>query len=266
MAGSEHVNEIVSDLAAEHEALDAIVTDLDDEDWSTPTPAEGWNVTDQIGHLAFFDQRATMAIVEPAAFAADLASAVGDIEAYMAGHLSEARSCSPPQLISMWRSARADLLTALAPLDPRIRLPWYGPDMSARSFATARLMETWAHGQDVVDALAAHREPTDRLRHIALLGVRTMPWSFTVNGLELPDEPIHVDLSGPSSDRWGWNDDASGNVVRGDAEEFCLVVTQRRHLADTSLEVIGPVAEQWMRIAQAFAGPPGPGRSPGTFS
>jgi len=266
VAGSEHVNEIVSDLAAEHDALDTIVSSIADDAWGTRTPSEGWDVTDQIGHLTFFDQRATMAIVDREAFAADLANAATDIEAYMEGHLAAARSSPPDRLISLWRSARANLLAALAPLEPRTRLPWYGPDMSARSFATARLMETWAHGQDVADALGAYREPTDRLAHIALLGVRTMGWSFTVNGFETPVESVHVDVAGPSGVRWTWHDDTSRNVVRGDAEEFCLVVTQRRHLQDTRLEVTGEVAEQWMHIAQAFAGPPGPGRTPGMFA
>ncbi|MCL1599118.1 MAG: TIGR03084 family metal-binding protein, partial [Actinomycetia bacterium] len=248
-----------------HEALDAIVTDLDDDAWSTPTPAEGWDVADQIGHLTFFDRRATMAVIDRDAFAADLAVAARDIDAYLAGHLAATRSSSPDQLTSLWRSTRDELITTLAPLDPRERIPWYGPDMSARSFATARLMETWAHGQDIVDALGVHRAPTNRLRHIALLGVRTMGWSFTVNGLEPPQESVRVDLAGPLRDRWTWNDEVSLNVVRGDAEEFCLVVTQRRHLSDTNLEITGPLAKQWMQIAQAFAGPPGPGRSPGMF-
>lgn len=260
------MNAIVTDLRAEHDALDAIVADLNDDAWSTPTPAEGWDVVDQIGHLTFFDRRATMAITDRDAFAADLAVASRDIDAYMTGHLTAARSSSPDKLISVWRSTRDEMLTALTPLDPRERLPWYGPDMSARSFATARLMETWAHGQDIVDALGAHRAPTDRLHHIALLGVRTLGWSFTVNGLESPSESVHIDLVSPSGDHWTWGDEACENVVRGGAEEFCLVVTQRRHIADTDIETTGPVAEQWMQIAQAFAGPPGPGRSPGTFT
>jgi uncharacterized protein (TIGR03084 family) len=138
--------------------------------------------------------------------------------------------------------------------------------MSARSFATARLMETWAHGQDIVDGLDVNRTPTDRLRHIAFLGVRTMGWSFTINGIDVPPETVRVSLNAPSGDQWLWNEDSTHNVVSGDAEDFCLVVTQRRHVSDTSLEVTGPVAEQWMSIAQAFAGPPGGGRPAGMFA
>jgi uncharacterized protein (TIGR03084 family) len=126
-------------------------------------------------------------------------------------------------------------------------------------------METWAHGQDIVDGLQVKRNPTDRLRHIAFLGVRTTGWSFTVNGFDLPTEEVCIILNGPSGDRWVWNETATQNNVTGDAQDFCLVVTQRRHFSDTDLEITGPVAEQWMSIAQAFAGPPGPGRPAGMF-
>ena len=256
---------IVADLAAEHVALDEVVAGLDDATWSTHTPAEGWNVTDQIGHLTFFDERAVLSITDEDGFSAELVDAAGDIDAYMRGHLRVARGSSPDHVLTHWRTVREQLLKALTPLDPATRLAWYGPDMSARSFATARLMETWAHGQDVVDALGAHREPTDRLRHIAFLGVRTIGWSFGLNGLAAPDDSVRVDLASPSGERWTWNDEASDNLVRGEAEEFCLVVTQRRHVTDTGLEITGAVAHRWMDIAQAFAGPPGPGRSPGMF-
>ena len=254
---------IVADLQAEHGALDSVVSDLDDVAWTTPTPAEGWTVADQIGHLTFFDERARLAVTSREAFTTELTDAAGDVDAYIAGHLRVARASSPRDVLTRWRAERGRLLGALAPLDPATRLPWYGPDMSARSFATARLMETWAHGQDIVDALGAHREPTDRLRHVAFLGVATVGWSFSINGLDTPADSVRVELGAPSGARWTWNDDASHNLVRGDAAEFCLVVTQRRHVDDTNLEIIGPVAQRWMSIAQAFAGPPGPGRSPG---
>jgi uncharacterized protein (TIGR03084 family) len=266
VAGSEPVKSIVADLAAEHEALDAIVADLDEAAWSSQTPAQGWTVTDQIGHLTFFDEKAALAITDRETFGVELTDAAGDIDAYMKGHLRVARSSSPRDVLKRWRTERARLLTALTPLDPATRLPWYGPDMSARSFATARLMETWAHGQDVADALGAYREPTDRLGHIAFLGVRTIEWSFTINGLERPSETVCVELHAPSGSLWTWNEGTSRNLVRGSAEEFCLVVTQRRHVDDTELYVRGPVAKRWMEIAQAFAGPPGSGRAPGMFS
>ncbi|MFV1970060.1 MAG: TIGR03084 family metal-binding protein [Acidimicrobiia bacterium] len=266
MAQGERVNQIVSDLRAEQDSLDDIVSGINSDAWTTPTPAEGWDVRDQIGHLTFFDERATEAAVDPKAFLAGIETAVADIDGYIASHLDVARHSDPGELLSHWRRARSALLDAFAPLDPSARLAWYGPPMSARSFATARLMETWAHGQDIVDALEVNRTPTDRLRHIAFLGVRTMGWSFTVNGLDVPSEVVRVDLAAPSGSQWLWNENSAQNIVSGDAEDFCLVVTQRRHISDTDLEVTGSEAERWMSIAQAFAGPPGRGRPAGMFT
>ncbi len=259
------MKQIVTDLRAEQDSLDDIISRIDRDAWSTSTPAEGWDVRDQIGHLTFFDERATEAIVDPEAFLAGIEAASADMDGYMASHLDTARRSNPDEVLSHWRRGRTALLDALDPLDPSTRITWYGPPMSARSFATARLMEAWAHGQDVVDALEVERTPTDRLRHIAFLGVRTMGWSFTINGLDVPTEAVRVSLAASSGDEWVWNDEATQNTVRGEARDFCLVVTQRRHVADTGLEVTGRVAEQWMAIAQTFAGPPGPGRPPGMF-
>ncbi|GMR01790.1 MAG: TIGR03084 family metal-binding protein [Acidimicrobiia bacterium] len=265
MAQGEHVKQIVSDLRAEQDCLDDVVSRIDDDAWSAPTPASGWNVRDQIGHLTFFDERAAEAIVDPDAFLAGIQAASEDIDGFMTSHLELARQSTPGEILSHWRRGRSAMLDALDPLDPSARLAWYGPSMSARSFATARLMETWAHGQDIVDGLKIERSPTDRLRHIAFLGVRTMGWSFTINGLKAPTGVVRVSLTAPSGGQWEWNVDAAENIVSGDAQDFCLVVTQRRHVSDTALEITGHLAEQWMSLAQAFAGPPGEGRPAGMF-
>ena len=121
-------------------------------------------------------------------------------------------------------------------------------------------METWAHGQDIVDALGVERAATGRLRHVADLGIRAMPYSYTVNDLSPPAEAIRVELAGPDGGQWSWGPADAVNRVSGDAVDFCLVVTQRRHFEDTGLMVTGPVAREWIPIAQAFAGPAGPGR------
>lgn len=254
--------EIIGDLSAEQMSLDSIVARIDAASWYEQTPAVGWNISDQIGHLTFFDERATMAITDAAVFASELAGAIRDIDAYMEDHLAAARVSTPSELLAAWRAGRHDLTSALMTLGPKDRVPWYGPDMSARTFATARLMEVWAHGQDIVDTLGVVREPTARLRHIALLGVRTMGWSFVVNGLVTPTDTVYVELSGSDDATWSWGDTSSGDSVSGSAEDFCLVITQRRNVADTGLDIVGETAEGWMQIAQAFAGPPGTGRKP----
>lgn len=256
---------ICADLAAEHEALDAVVAGLDEAGWDAVTPAEGWMVRDQVSHLAYFDGTATLAATDEAAFEAHRAEATADLEAAVDGPVAKGRAMSGAELLAWWRDGRREVLAAFLPLDPKARLPWYGPPMSAMSFATARLMETWAHGQDVVDALGAERPATDRLRHVCHIGVRALPYSYGVRQRPVPTEPIRVELRAPSGGTWEWGPDDAANAVRGDALDFALVVTQRRHRDDTGLVATGPVANDWLSIAQAFAGPAGPGRAAGSF-
>jgi len=258
--------DLCADLRAEHEDLDGLVATLPDDGWKRPTPAEGWSIRDQIGHLAFFDDAARTALVDPQAFDAHLEEFRTDPVAAMERTVASGRELSVDDLLEWWRRAREELLAALDGLDPDTRIPWYGPPMGARSFVSARLMETWAHGQDVVDALGARRPATHRLRHIAEIGMRTRGWSYIVRGMEPPEADIRVELAAPGGETWEWGDPAAENRVRGDALDFCLVVIQRRHVDDTALEVSGPLAEEWMSIAQAFAGGPGEGRKAGEFA
>lgn len=257
---------ICDDLALEHAELAGIVGGLQDEQWSTPTPAPAWMVRDQISHLAFFDEMATVAARDPERFLGEREQARRDLDGLVARPVEMGRAMAGAELLGWWRRAHDEMREVLGELDPRTRVPWYGPTMSAASFVSARLMETWAHGQDVADALGVRRHPTDRLRHVAHLGVRSMANSFVIRGLEVPSEPIRVELQLPSGAPWSSGDADVENLVQGSALDFCLVVTQRRHRADTKLVVRGPQAEVWMSIAQAFAGPPGAGRRPGQFS
>jgi uncharacterized protein (TIGR03084 family) len=255
--------EVVADLAAEYADLDSIVAHVTETEWERPTPAPGWTVGDQVRHLAFSDARAREAIADPEAFeAGKRAVGPGVVETSVAG----SRSMGRREVLAWWRGERAALLGLLESADPSQRVPWYGPPMGMVSFATARLMETWAHGQDVADALGVVRVPTGRLRHVAHIGVLALPWSYTVHGLPVPIDEVRVELRNPEGGEWSWGLERAANVVRGEAVDFCLVVTQRRHPDDVHLEVSGPVAGQWMTVAQAYAGPPGGGRSKGQFS
>ena len=137
--------------------------------------------------------------------------------------------------------------------------------MSARSFITARLMETWAHGQDVADALAVERTPTERLRHVAHIGVGARAFSYVANGRQPNPAPVRVELVGPAGDTWSWGPEDASDRVTGPALGFCLLVTQRRHRDDVGLTAEGAAADEWLDIAQSFAGPPGHGRRPGQF-
>ena len=257
---------ICADLAKEYEELDIIVGALDESGWNTMTPAEGWTVKDQIRHLAYYDERARQAVAEPQVFAqhlADLAANPGDHREILEKIGEE---FSVAQLLNHWRQGHRALLDVLITLDRKARLKWYGPDLSALSFATARIMETWAHGQDVADALGIERVPTDRLRHVAHLGVATFGWSFVNRQMKVPESAVRVEITSPSGELWVWGPEKAVDTVRGTAEEFCLVVVQRRNPADTRLEIEGEVARQWMSIAQTYAGVPGTGRKPGMFA
>jgi uncharacterized protein (TIGR03084 family) len=253
------VREVAADMRAEQDALDALVAGLTDEQWRLATPSPGWAVADQIGHLTYFDGAAATAVADPPAFTASVEQLVAaDDQDALTLH----RHLTPPELLAAWRANRHRLADVAATLDDESRIAWYGPSMGAKSFLTARLMECWAHGQDVADALGAETVATDRLRHVARLGVITRGWSYANRGLEPPPGDVRVALTGPSGAPWRFGPDDAAGVVTGPALDFCLVVTQRRHVDDTSLRVTGDMARDWLEKAQAFAGPPtdGPAR------
>jgi uncharacterized protein (TIGR03084 family) len=252
--------QLVDDLADEHAALERVLERMTAEQWELPTHAPGWAARDQVTHLAHFDEAATLAIRDPEEFRRALR------RTSEAEYLARGRALSPGELLDRWQQASSNLIEAARELDPAARVPWAGPAMSGVSFITARLMETWSHGLDVVDVVGIERPDTDRLRHVAFIGVRARPFSYTNRGLEPVKTPIRVSLAAPSGAIWEMGEESDENVVRGTATDFCRVVTQRRHIADTGLEVRGTAAEEWMGIAQAFAGPPGPGRQPGEFA
>lgn len=256
---------LVDDLAAEQDALDAVLRQLRQEDWEVPTHAPGWAVRDQVAHLAFFDDAARLAIDDPDAFAALRKQALAEGAALEASYLARGRASAAADVYRWWRESSRALVATARRLSGRERLPWFGPSMSAASFVTARLMETWSHGLDVVDVVPFRRPDTDRLRHIVELGIRTRPFSYQVRGLAPSDVPVRIELRAPSGALWVFGPEDAPNRIVGTATDFCRVVTQRRHLLDTNLSVEGEAALEWMSIAQAFAGPPGPGRRPGEF-
>ncbi len=251
------VAEVRADLMAEQEALDALVADLPADSWEIATASPRWAVRDQIAHLAYFDGTAALAIMDPPAFkdsAAELFSHASEGPVMMDQQtLGPYSSRTASELLADWRAQRSILASAAATLENDTRVVWYGPSMGSKSFLTARLMECWAHGQDVADAVGAKRSPTDRLRHIAQLGFITRGWSYANRSLPVPEEPVRVSLTAPSGAVWDFGPADAAESVVGSAEEFCLVVTQRRKVGDTAL-VATPVALDWLKIAQAFAG------------
>jgi uncharacterized protein (TIGR03084 family) len=251
---------LCADLVAESEVVLAILADLTPRQWVLPTPAAGWTIADQVSHLAYFDDVTRTSIVDPDRFRREAAALVADGDDFPDRVAANLRHLSGAELLDWLRTSRTALVAAYAAADPAVRLPWFGLDMRVASSVTARLMETWAHGQDIADTVGVTRVPTSRLRHVAHIGVRALPYSFAVNELSVPAEPIRVELTGPDGDEWQWGPQDAVDRVSGTALDFCLVVTQRRHRDDTALAVSGPAATAWIAIAQAFAGAAGPGR------
>ncbi len=254
---------LLDDLRTEGDALDDLVADLPADRWADATPAQGWTIAHQIGHLLWTDRAALTAIRDPDAFRAAVAEAFADPLGFVDSGAAELAQLPPADLLGDWRAARHELTLSLADVPQGTKILWYGPPMSAASMATARLMETWAHGGDVADTLGVVRTPTTRLRHIAHLGVRTRDFAYIIRDETPPAEPFRVALTAPDGSEWTWGPDDARQTVTGPALDFCMLVTQRVHRADTALVATGSDADAWLAYAQAFAGPPGAGRAPG---
>ena len=244
------------DALAEHDDLRAVLVDIPPEDWERPTPAAGWTVRDQISHRAYFDGAARLSMEDPDACRAARAEAVADIEKFVDATLAYGRGISGAELLDRFAEERRRLVEAALAMPDGVRIPWYGPDMAVASSVTARIMETWAHGQDVADALGVTRPLTGRLRHVCDIGIRARPFSYRNRGLEPPETPLRVELTAPDGSSWEWGPPDAADRVTGPALDFALVVTQRRLASDTALVVDGDDARTWITFAQAFAGNP----------
>jgi len=255
------------DFRDESEALYRLLEPLADGDFERKTQFKDWTIHDVVTHLHAWNRAADLSLSDPEQFAVDREWLIGEI---LGG--AEVRDVEKRWLddlrnrdrLEQWRAYYLDMTDRFAAADPKRRLQWAGPDMSVRSSITARLMETWAHGQELYDGLGVERRNGDRIKNIAVLGVNTFGWTFANRGLEVPDDPPYVRLTAPSGEVWTWNDESATNYVAGDASEFCQTVTQVRNVRDTRLEVVGETARRWMDFAQCFAGAPEDPPAPGT--
>jgi uncharacterized protein (TIGR03084 family) len=255
---------LCTDTADESAGLLDILGRLDERDWATLTGCTPWTIGDQVSHLAWNDDAAVRALTDPDDFRSSRPTTPESIQAMVDAVIVDHHDMGGATLLPWFRSARATLLDVFGAADPKARMPWYGPDMSVTSKLTARFMETWAHGWDVQQALGVGYIPTDRLRHVVFLGLQALPNAFTTHGLAVPNAPLRIDVALPSGQRLVLGPRDAVNAVDGSAYELAMVVTQRQHVADTSLRAVGPVAAAWLEIAQAFAGPPGARRTPST--
>lgn len=257
---------LLNDFSEECADLARIVTPLAAADWSRPTPAPGWTIAHQIGHLAWTDEVATLSAADDAGFQRLVAEAAPKALTFVDEAAEEASTVSPADLLDRWHRGQKTLTDALRAVPAGTKLPWFGPPMSAASMITARIMETWAHGQDVADALGITRTPTARLRTVAHIGARTRNYAYTVHGKTPPSAEFRVELTAPDGTIWSWGPEDAAQRVTGPALDFCLLVTQRRHPGDLAIEVVGADAAEWLTLAQAFAGPTGAGRAAGQFA
>lgn len=269
------LDDVLADLTAEGDQLRVAVADLDPHDgdgWATPVPAEGWTIATTVAHLLWTDEVAVLAanahtLEGKEAWDEVVLSAIADPNGFVDAGAQELARLAPAELMARWDAGRAALPDALRAVPEGQKMPWFGPPMSPTSMATARFMETWAHALDVYDALVStgamgERPPTsDRVKHVAHLGVRTRNYSFAQQGLPAPADEFRIELTAPSGEVWLWGPDDAAQRVTGSAYDFCQLVTQRIHRDDTDLVTVGDDAEKWLTIAQAFAGPSGSGRA-----
>jgi enediyne biosynthesis protein E11 len=260
------VDDVLADLAAEGDDLDLLLAGLSQEQWQTPTPSPGWTVAHQVGHLASSDESTVAAVRDPAVFAARQAAIAENFESAMDLTAAQFAAAAPDALLATWRAQRAEVISVLASVPAGQRVPWVVAPLSPAAIASTRLMELVGHGQDIRDALGAAWTPTDRIRHVAWLGVRTRDFAMANSGLALPGAEFRVELTAPSGALWTWGPEDAAQRVTGPAADFCLLVTRRRHQADLALRAEGSEASGWLDVAQAYAGPPSAGRRPGQFA
>jgi uncharacterized protein (TIGR03084 family) len=251
--------EQAADFRAEADELHTLLASLAEKDWDRPTQFKSWTTNDIVQHLHASDLIAAASVDGPEAFTR-MRSEVEAVRDSGLTRLQETRlrfgDLTGKRLLERWHIQMVDLCDKLAVLPPSARLTWYGPDMGVRMFATARQMETWAHGQAIYDLMGVPRQATDRLRNIAEIGARTYGWTFVNRGIPLPGPAPYIRLAGPSGAVWEWNDLTPENCIEGSAVDFCQVVTQVRNVGDTALRMTGEPARAWMKLAQCFAGPP----------
>ncbi|MGR3322024.1 MAG: TIGR03084 family metal-binding protein [Pseudooceanicola sp.] len=253
------------DFLDETRALHALTGEMAEDGFDRPTAFKGWSTNDVLQHLHHYNILADLSLFDPERFAEEY----GKVQALREQGLdmvAASREMLGDLAGAELRAAWLEQAEAMAPrwhdADPATRVDWAGPSMSARSSISARLMETWAHGQEIWDLAGRVRADTDRIRSIAVLGVNTFGWTFKARGEAPPGERPTVRLSAPSGEEWTFP--GSDEEIGGSATEFCQVVTQTRNIADVALRVEGPVAREWMAKAQCFAGPPNPPPAPGT--
>jgi len=255
------------DFETESEELLMLLESFSRQDWQRQTQFKHWTANDVIAHLHFFNYAADLALSNSDALArlmSELNAATKQGVPHLVFTRAKLGGLKDRELLKQWRDFYREMAQRFLVADPKKRVPWAGPSMSVRSSITARLMETWAHGQALYDLMGETRRENDRIRSIVVLGINTFAWTFANRQLPVPTSVPYVRLVAPSGAIWQWGNRDPTNCVEGTAVDFCRVVTQVRNVSDTGLKVVGATATAWMAIAQCFAGPPQDPPLPGT--
>jgi len=254
------------DFRDECNAVYSILENLKEQDYEMPTQFKGWTFNNVIGHLHVWNYAADISLKdgdEWKNFANSALQALGNGSSMNEFEQTITKGIQGPELLSMWKEYYTDMTERFAVADPKKRVKWMGPDMSVRSSISARHMETWAHAQELYDSLGLDRINEDRIKNIVIIGNNTFKWCFTVHKKSLPSIRPYLKLISPSGEIWEYNEFSEEHKIEGLAEEFCQVVTQVRNIKDVNLKLTGSIAEEWMSVAQCFAGgaeqPPKPG-------
>lgn len=244
-------------LGEQHRELDDLLAGLDGDAWGRPAPdCPGWSVADVVLHLAQTDELVVAAVDGgfPAAAERVVPGAIGGtVDDVVERIIEHERGAPAPEVHARWRVAAAEVRALLAGSDPRRPLPWVVTDLPARTMATTRLSECWIHTHDVAVAVGARLAPGDRLRHIARLAVRTVPYAFTRAGLTPPAGPIAARLTAPDGSTWSIGPDDAPTTIHGPALDFCLVAARRLDPGSSGLTAEGPDATDVLRLVRTYA-------------
>jgi uncharacterized protein (TIGR03084 family) len=243
------VREILSDLVAEQQFLDQFLQKIGPKDWERPTPAKGWSIRDTISHLADSAHLAGDALAGGNAI--ETYRTAPNLDALRQEAVKKGRKMRYQDVIEWWRGGRAKVVEPLSRMDADHRIDWIAGSMSARTFATMRLMETWAHGLDIYAAMKTDVEDTARIRHICFLGWKTLPYAFKAADEDY--SPVRVEVIGPAYAKWVFGPADTDQVIKGPAGEFARLAVRRIKRKDAkNLKASGDVAETALQVVRAY--------------
>ena len=243
----------------ESDALYKLLINADKNSFKLKTQFKSWTINDVLYHLHVWNIAALLSLKNENEFKEFMQNFMEAIKSGNSAREYEkilSDNAEGLDLLNLWKETYEKISNEFAKSDPKKRVKWAGPDMSVRSSITARHMETWAHGQEIFDQLGFERIDTDRIKNIVVIGVNTFGWTYINRNISIPEKMPKLSLLSPSNELWEWNEDNEEDMISGSATEFSQVVTQVRNFNDTSLKVSGKIANEWMSIAQCFAGPP----------